>query len=354
MRAPCLVLFLVVSLAPGRARADDDASPTVYTRREAVGLGILSSVFGLVAVGVNGVLPGPRIGSLDPHSYYQYPAALVAAVPLAFVSPVDAGEVAGGAAAFYGPAIGLRYEGAEQSASVLSSTWQTLESLGLHQGLYAAYATYRDARARGCSTDWDDAWRPYSASELIVAPFHARNLNHPVVIATLSVAAGLSGLNLAGELGTHHVGGAGFVARDAALGLATSFDAGVTEDALFRGFYYEEMQLSLGRWPARALDMTLFTLAHVPGEIGADTTSQIAFGLGTRAVGALMMEIAYDEGGLDESVALHSLYDSILAVTDAFVGQRFDHPESSTVHAAVLSLSTPRPVHQMLTWSTTF
>jgi hypothetical protein len=60
-----------------------------------------------------------------------------------------------------------------------------------------------------------------------------------------------------------------------------------TEEALFRGVFYEELKLSVGPWPARVIDST------------AEIVVQLAaFGL--------IAEMAYDQGGLPESVALHA------------------------------------------------
>jgi membrane protease YdiL (CAAX protease family) len=97
-----------------------------------------------------------------------------------------------------------------------------------------------------------------------------------------------------------------------------SLDAGVTEEAFFRGLLYEELEASLPRRAARATDITLFTLAHVPGQLeNRDSGELIAAGLVSRALAALLFEVAYDEGGLPESVALHAIWDTLVFVEAA-------------------------------------
>ena len=295
-------------------------APRGFTRREAVALGVVSSVLGLSSIGVD-YLPSAPLAGLAAGTYYHYGTATLAAVPIAVASPVDALEVGDWTAAFAAGSLGLRYNGARSTSSSLNPYLAATETFTLHHGLYAGYVAYRDARVLGSSSAWDDAWRPYTADELIVSPLHWSNINHPVVWAGVSVNAGITGVVTGVELATKAAPPAtsGAVARNLGLGTLTSWDAGVTEDPLFRGFFYEELQLSLGRWPARAIDMSLFTLAHVPGEIGQSPIVILA-GVADRAASGLLFEIAYDQGGLLESVAFHVLFDVTNNLLTSFVG----------------------------------
>jgi membrane protease YdiL (CAAX protease family) len=291
-----------------------------FTRREAVGLGAASSVFGLGSVGVD-YLPAPPFAGLKAGTYYHYGTETLAAVPIAVASPLDALEVGDWTVALAEGSLALRYNGARQTSSSLGPYWAATESYSLHHGFYAGYVAYRDARVSGSSSVWDDAWRPYTADELVVSPLHWSNINHPVVWAGISADAGITGIVVGVELATKIAPPAppGAVARNLALGTLTSWDAGITEEPLFRGFFYEELQLSLGRWPARAIDMTLFTLAHVPGEIGQPPIVILA-GVADRAASGLLFEIAYDQGGLLESAAFHVLFDVADNLVTSFVG----------------------------------
>ena len=349
---------------PAAASLADPRPPAArFSRSGAVALGTVSAVFGLGALLVD-ELPSPPLGRLAPNSYYHYPASLLAAVPVAVASPGDALQTAGLQVAFSAGALGLRYDGARSVTSVYNPTWTALELLELHQGVWAGYAAYRDARVQGWSDRWRSDWRPYTAEELVVAPFHAKILKRPIVMGTLSLATAFSALNVIGHLASgDRAQRAGPLFRDVGYGVVESFDAGVTEDALFRGFIYEELQTSLGRWPARGLDMGLFTAAHVPGEIGLPA-SEIAFGIGTRALGAFLFEIAYDDGGLAESVTAHSLFDTIISLGDAVLGQTLTSTQHQSVAvgghggsggAGPVSAVNGLPlVRQVLSWSATF
>jgi membrane protease YdiL (CAAX protease family) len=295
--------------------------PPRFTRRDAVALGVASAVLGLGSVVVD-YLPAPGLAGLKPQSYYHYASATLASVPVAVASPVDALQIGDWAAALSTVDLGLRYDGARISSSSLNPWWTTTEGFIIHQGIYAGYAAYRDARVAGGSSAWNDSWRPYAADDLVVAPFHWANLNHPVVWAGVSADAAITGAVVGVELGTraNPVASRTAVVRSIGLGTLTSWDAGVTEDPLFRGFFYEELQLSLGRWPARAIDMSLFTLAHIPGELDNQSTITILAGAADRAAAGLLFEIAYDQGGLLESVAFHALWDTVDNLITSFVG----------------------------------
>jgi membrane protease YdiL (CAAX protease family) len=302
--------LVVASLVSATAEAQTSEPPR-FTRKEAIAIGLASSFFGLGSVAVD-FLPAPSVAGLAPQSYYHYGTATLAAVPIAFASPLDALEVGDWTLGLTTADLALRYNGARSASSSLNPYWNVTETLVIHHGLWAGYAAYRDARAAGASDAWNDAWRPYTADELIVAPFHWSNINHPVVWAGISADAGITGVVVGLGLATKTsvLARPAVFARSAGLGTLTSWDAGLTEDPLFRGFFYEELQLALGRWPARAIDMSIFTLSHVPGEVH-DSPTVILAGVADRAASGLLFEIAYDQGGLPESVAFHILFDTV-------------------------------------------
>lgn len=285
--------------------------PPTSTRGRAVLLGGTGGVLAASAA----FLPVPAV--------YRYAMQLASPAPLLASDDGDYAINGGAQAVFVGSSIGFR--AGARSDSSLRSLWATSEELSLHQAFYSAYASYRDARARGTAVSWNDSWRPWTADELVLAPVQPRNLKHPIVFASLSAEGGLLGtlvgLNYVVGAPLHPTSSRSF-ARDLALGTVLAWDAGMTEEAFFRGFYYEELRLSLGKWPARVVDTTTFTLAHVPGELSQNVrASTIYLGLLTRAVGGLLFEMAYDEGGLPASVALHALWDVIAFTASTSLGQ---------------------------------
>jgi hypothetical protein len=316
---------LLASLLATTARADDLVGPASTsgaisatsasnapkkTRAEAVGWGATSGV--LAAGGAFLPIPAP----------YTLDLQLSASAPILASSTSDAAVNGGVQTVFIGGTVGLAF--ARHSDH---DQWQPyfdlVASLSLHQAFYAAWLAYRDARELGASPAWNDDWRPWSSGDLWLAPFHEKNYRHHVTGAALSIEGGFFGLlaaiNAVAPNGRRT--SATSFARDAGLGVAAALDAGVTEEAFFRGVLYEELQLSMPKWPARVIDMTVFTAAHVPGELGANESADlIVLGLFTRALGALLFEIAYDEGGLPASTTLHAAWDTIAFTGVALLG----------------------------------
>jgi membrane protease YdiL (CAAX protease family) len=306
-------------LLSGDGRADDAVpapprSPASVTRADAVGWGLASAALSLGSLGA-GLLPFP----------YPNATEISASAPILAFSNGDAFTIGGLQIAEVGGTYALAR--AKRHDAAVGPYASALGNISFHNSMFAAYATYRDGRARGQSSAWNDGWRPWSAGELVAAPLQPRNLGQTAVFIPLAVEVGVLGTlgiytALAGPSGTVR---AGPLARDLSLGVVQSFDAGVTEEALFRGFLYEELKLSLPKMAARAIDMTLFSLAHVPGEVSAgDTAFSITVGLVTRAVGAWLFERAYDDGGLPESVALHALWDVIAITANLLIGTPSD------------------------------
>jgi membrane protease YdiL (CAAX protease family) len=324
--------------------ADDDTANAPprgarWTRGQSVGLGLVSAAFGLGSLGVDR-LPGPGLFGLAPHSYYQYGTEVGASVPLAVVAPSTGAQVGGLQLAFIGGAIALR-EAQERNGDLAPYT-DAAEAFALHQGLYAAYATYRETRARGDSSEWNDAWRPWGAGELIVGPVQWRNLRRPIVNVPLMIETSALGIMAAGYYGSGNAAPS-TAARDTALALPLAWDAGVTEEALFRGFIYEELKLSLSRPLAHLVDMALFTGAHVPGELNRGwSATDIAAGLVSRAVFSLLAEFAYDDSGLPESVALHALWDTVALVGAAWTGH--DYLKGALIGSAGTVTGTAQPI----------
>ncbi len=317
--ALALAVASLLSVVTARAARADDADPPPdppaeprFTRGQVDGLAALSAVFSVGAYSVN-YLPSARLFKV--RDYYHYPVALAATGPLFYVSPGDAFPVAGVQLGGTGASIGLRYGKGRDSA--LTPYWNAMEGINLHTAFYSTYATYRDARMQGRSDAWNDSWRPWTADQLIAAPFHWKNIGRPVVYAPLLVGLTFASTQIAVAAGHHTGSRAGPAVRDTILGAATGLDAGITEEAFFRGVFFEELRQTIGRWPASIVDSLAFSALHVPGELNVLTQTQILTGLGTRAALSLVLEEAYIEGGLPVSIALHGLWDTTLFIGDA-------------------------------------
>lgn len=299
----------VFSCAPV-ARADATAGPT-YSPGEVRAFSFLSGAFAIA--GFAAPVPAP----------YGFSFQFSAGAPLVAVSPASASAVESLQAAFAGGTVGLA------AARRANSTWDPYRTLAaelsLHQALYATYATYRELRERASSDPYRESFRPESGAALTLAPFDGAIYLRPMLFAPLGLLGGLAGAGVAVRLtdGSGTWSASGF-ARDASLGVALAWNAGVTEEAFDRGVVYEELEWALPRWAARTADMIFFAGLHVPGELSAgNSTSSIVLGACARAASGFLFDAAYDEGGLRESIPLHAAWDAIVFIAGAATGQRF-------------------------------
>jgi membrane protease YdiL (CAAX protease family) len=329
VRRTSLVVFSLAALAPPHeARADPEPllNPSVhtdprvgrFTRGEAVAYGLLSGVFSLGSIEVS-ALPYPTISAIAREPYFQYGSELLASAPLFGIDMGDAVGVAGVQTALIGGAIGARAAGAAYDFTA-RPYWLALEGLSLHQAVWATWATYRDARVQGLAGEWSASskWAPLTGDQLVVAPLVPKNIARKAVYIPVSIVWGMGVLGAVGYLEKTPVSRT--AARDALLGAVLSWDAGVTEEAMFRGFFYEELRMSLGPWPAHLLNAAAFAGAHVPGDL--DRSGQdIAIGIAARSIFSVIADVAYDEGGLAASTALHALWDLALFEAGALIGQ---------------------------------
>ncbi len=235
----------------------------------------------------------------------------------------------------------------------------------LHVGFYGAYAIYRDTRLRCASpASVDDAWKPQSFTDLVSAPFRPANYAHWLVAMPLAAAAqsGLALILLSIAADVLQQGPPGTIQAGAvALGLGESVAlgllAGVTEEALFRGFLYEELKHSIGKVGAHIADAVLFSAAHVPETLSLESSVTpalfgllLAVGILSRAGFAVLADFAYDQGGLQESVPLHAAWDTILFLAEVAVTGKGFLPGSlirPTGGAGSRSPGVPLPIVQL-------
>lgn len=215
-------------------------------------------------------------------------------------------------------------------------------SYPLEVNLYSTYAMYATTRPRVAPSEYnqnwrksglrtlidqvfpckhnDGTWRPYNLGELLLAPVSWDNLSDFFVWYP-----GLVGLLVPMIAGDHDKAiwstGKAYIGRQQmAPGLAIPLMAlffflestiiGVTEEAHFRGFIYEEIGSGAGHWWAKAVDMIYFPAVHVPGEMSTDLTGgEIALNFLRRSLLTFFIDISYDRGGLRRSVAMHTWID---------------------------------------------
>src|SRR5262249_25097056 len=126
----------------------------------------------------------------------------------------------------------------------------------LHQAIWAPYALYRDMREKAEPGAFDLDFHPSTAFELIAAPLQLKNLLHPVVLIPLAADVAVAGFLLA-QTGPGSPKAIVLI-MNLGLGLFASWDAGITEEGMFRGFMYEEMKGPLRLWGARVVNAVLF------------------------------------------------------------------------------------------------
>jgi membrane protease YdiL (CAAX protease family) len=188
--------------------------------------------------------------------------------------------------------------------------------------MWSYYAGYQNARLRASSDEYSDAssFREETFLSMAAAPWRLENLSRtsvwlPVIIVTgakiVIEALSTTGKNVIWTTGQAYLGQTevpvfvGILANLAIAIVNYSFTA-IGEESVFRGIGYEEMKISLGQLGAFLADSTLFAGIHVPYEFQQGKTgSQLALNYATRFGTTFFLDWAYDDGGLQASVAEH-------------------------------------------------
>jgi membrane protease YdiL (CAAX protease family) len=187
---------------------------------------------------------------------------------------------------------------------------------------YTVYRGYRDGSNDPVYPKND---RTHSWAELIVTPFtNVEVYKNPLVWA---VPVGVTGLligynllfadssNAVWETGEAYVEDQAAPIWAAGLGTAAYWGAvslivGTSEEMLFRGYLYDELSHRANPWVAKAVDIVLFSLVHIPFDISNGRSWQeTAFLTAIRLTGTLGLDFAYDIGGLPHTVTLHAMTD---------------------------------------------
>ncbi len=276
--------------------------------------------------------------------WFYLGANALAQAPLVVTSPVEGLVVVGASAGFYAGSGALR-------DSPEGAAFADFAYTGVLQGsMYASYATYRGLRVRAADGLFDDAWRngtlgrklfsawtgmvgfddrlardwrPSSFGELFFAPLDPDNWADPVLWEIAAIGFAKPVLTNPWEdsvfaRGTAYVGGWELnpfvgVPLMAALFYVESSLVGVAEESHFRGVLYEEAGRRWGGMYAKVFDCLYFPAIHVPQELRFGYEGMaIASNFAARAGSTFLLDLAYDAGGLEHSVALHTLIDFTL------------------------------------------
>jgi len=86
---------------------------------------------------------------------------------------------------------------------------------------------------------------------------------------------------------------------------------GIGEETYYRGVVYRELKEQLGSGWAKALNAVLFPLFHLPQELweiqqGEMSVGGAAAGFAVRSGITVLLDTAYDAGGLELSTAVHT------------------------------------------------
>lgn len=200
----------------------------------------------------------------------------------------------------------------------------TFKTIGLNTSFWSYYQGYAKARSMAAPGIYSTNYKNYTFNDLLFAPYNMTTLTKPSVWLPASVySAGLAGMyyldsgfdDSVWATGKAYIGNKeipimlGLVSTVALSCISYSF-TGVGEESLFRGVGYEEMKVSFGVLPAKLVDSLGFPACHIPQEIQKGLSpSTIAFDYGIRSLMTLGLEWAYDEGGLEYSVAQHMWID---------------------------------------------
>lgn len=278
--------------------------------------------------------------AVDYTTYYITTYGMEAAthVPLYFINPKQAlwfsgahALIIGGERALYGNDDYFR---------------QYLSMANMHVGMHSVYAIYREARLKAgpdvYSDEWRkdslgqrlsrmfpddtmfnetcDHWEPNSFTDLFFAPVSKVNISDPFIwimgisgiLKTLIQTDKTDAIWNTGEtyVGPYRMPGYVSIPLMAALYYLESSMVAMAEESVFRGFVYEEIGSRYGAIAGNVVDAVSFAAIHIPGEIAYDVApGNIALNFVQRSALTLYLDVMYDRGGLERSVAAHAMID---------------------------------------------
>lgn len=199
-------------------------------------------------------------------------------------------------------------------------------NIGWKLNYWTLYEGY--AKARSLCPETNAGFRAVSFKDAITAPFSWDVLSRKeVAYPLIGLLAGCTLIEALGNtdnavwntgrayIGQKEVPVALGIAYNAAVSTASYLFTGIGEEALFRGVGYEEMKRSLGRVPAALIDSLLFSAVHVPQELLAGMDAPTALGnFLLRSAVAAGLQLVYEQGGLESSIAVHTWEDIICSM----------------------------------------
>ncbi len=233
---------------------------------------------------------------------------------------------------------GLIFSGIEVSSFIFillnntylqSNTLNELLSQAFYKigAMYPTYEIYKESRSRVLDPFYPEDWETYSFGELSYAAFVPDNFLKPIVWIPPLVIGGFYALIMPREnaLWRTNRGYIDNIAMYPVAGMAVKTLINVVnysmvavgEEALYRGVIYEELKLNFGPLPAKIIDFVFFPLVHVPQELVAGVPIfNIGFNFVLRGIATILLDNAYDIGGLPLSTALHFWYDFAIATVE--------------------------------------
>jgi hypothetical protein len=191
--------------------------------------------------------------------------------------------------------------------------------------MYKAYDSYASYRSR--SAAWDNSkFNRWSFWELFGAALDPKELATPQVI--LGAAEGI--LAIVGTAlitrddpfgdsvfasgrcyeGGNETNATAFALDSIVNAFFSGAYTGVGEEAVFRGFLHEELSQRVGRGWATALDSAAFGAMHLVTDlVRQEDWRYIAFHVSSATLTNLLLDWAYDEGGLRRAVSSHAWSD---------------------------------------------
>ncbi len=197
--------------------------------------------------------------------------------------------------------------------------------------MFSSYESYKIGRSQAKPGIYDEQFEPYGMSDLACAPFDMTNLKQPVfyipfaVSSVFQVSSMLASEDAIWKTDEVYVDKKK-VKPGVAIPLVTTANlvnnvlTAVGEEALYRGVIYEELKVSYGPKRAKLYDFFIFPAIHVPQDVARGSELGEITGLFImRGLSTLLLDYAYDKGGLPLSVTLHSWL-NMLGYTTRFLG----------------------------------
>jgi len=311
----CLAL-LKLPASPQDTFAKEDFWKTAGLSLSVPAAGNLLSFLPVFAPNTSGIVP-----------WIIYPSQLLAHLPLYGLNASKALTYTGIELLLPAVGVGLMFLGGDNDFAQQAS--------GLALGVYlnvtqfSVYEVYKEFRLRVQPQDpYRASFEASSFAEVLAGEFRFRNLIDPLVwIPTIAGPALLAGYRLLAEgeadeavwrTGEGYIGAtrvhpaAGFFYVLGSSTVSMSLLA-IGEEALYRGVIYEEIKSRTNRRTARIVDVLLFPLVHLPGDLNAGyPAGTVAFQFFWRAGMTLVFDAAYDKGGLALSATVHMWSDVVL------------------------------------------